>query len=442
VRGVSDLLEVHIVTMRSCPVGLEVASECSRRAALFALVTEIGPGPDGSSLTVYYQRSQGCGTEKRCDSFQGVLATSTVPTHYFLFLANILLLLGNNYNALSNHHVGMTKKYDVIIIGAGPGGLACAHELGDSDLSVLLLEKNDIVGPKICAGGLKNLDPAFELPTERIRTFLEEDYTTKYKSYTLKLEKPLRTISRQDLGKYQAGRIDEQQNVDIKTGVRVTGIGKNEISTSAGDFGFKFLVGADGSNSLVRRHIGLETKSCIGMYYEIPKITNEVIWHFNPEVIKTGYIWSFPHLDGTNMGVFFNPECLSPKAAKQALHDYLGARNIDYSVCKYEAAAISHHYQGCEFGNIFLAGDAAGLALRTNGAGISFAIVSGKEIARKILNSDYKMPELAVILYFKSRQENLFSFIERIEFIQRPAYRMLMNLMKKKWFHRRFGSYF
>ena len=336
----------------------------------------------------------------------------------------------------------MAERYDVIIIGAGPGGLACAHELRNSNLSILLIEKNEIIGPKICAGGLKNLDRNFKLPADKIRTFSEEDYTTKYKSYTLRLEKPLRTISRHDLGQYQAGLLDDFENIKIITGVKVTGIGKNEVQTSAGNFSFKYLIGADGSNSMVRRHVGLETKSCIGMYYEVPGMTENVIWHFNPEKIKTGYIWAFPHIDSTNMGVFFNPEYLSPKVAKKALHDYLDAKKIDYAGCKYRTAAISHFYGGCEFGNIFLVGDAAGLALRTNGAGISFAIVSGKEIARKILNQGYKMPELAVILSYKKRQENLFSFIERIEFIQRPAYRMLMNLMKKKWFHRRFGSYF
>ncbi|MCK5397355.1 MAG: hypothetical protein KAJ33_03815, partial [Thermoplasmata archaeon] len=173
-----------------------------------------------------------------------------------------------------------------------------------------------------------------------------------------------------------------------------------------------------------------------------PGITDTVVWHFNPEEIKAGYVWAFPHLDSTNMGVFFNPEKLSPKVAKKALHDYLDARKIDYSKCKYQAGAISHFYDGCEFGNTFLVGDAAGLALRTNGAGISFAIVSGKEIACKILRPDYKMPELDVILNYKKRQENIFSFIERIEFIQRPTYRMMLNLMKKKWFQRRFGSYF
>ena len=336
----------------------------------------------------------------------------------------------------------MAEKFDVIIIGAGPGGLACALELKDSGLSVLILEKNEIIGPKVCAGGLKNLDPKFKLPADKTRTFPEEDYTTKYKSYTLKLEKPLRTITRQDLGQYQAGMLESLESIKILTGVKVTSIGKNEVQTSAGIFQYKYLIGADGSNSMVRRHLGLETKSCIGMYYEVPEVTEKVIWHFNPEAVKAGYIWAFPHLDHTNMGVFFNPDYLSPKIAKQALHNYLDINKINYSGCKYKAAAISHFYNGCEFGNIFLVGDAAGLALRTNGAGISFAIVSGKEIARKILNPDYKMPELDIVLHYKKRQENLFSFIERMEFIQRPAYRMLMNLMKKPWFHKRFGSYF
>lgn len=173
----------------------------------------------------------------------------------------------------------------------------------------------------------------------------------------------------------------------------------------------------------------------------MPVNSDWVIWHFNPEEIKTGYIWEFPHLDHTNIGVFFNPKYLSPRVAKKALHDWLDDKEIDYAGCKYETAAISHDYQGCEFGDVFLVGDAAGLALRTNGAGISFAIVSGNEIARKIISPEYKMPELAVILHYKKRQENLFAFIEKLEFIQRPTFRMLLNLMKKPWFQRRFGSY-
>ncbi len=31
---------------------------------IISLIVETGSGPDGSSLTTYYRRSQGCGTEK------------------------------------------------------------------------------------------------------------------------------------------------------------------------------------------------------------------------------------------------------------------------------------------------------------------------------------------------------------------------------------------
>ena len=48
----------------------------------------------------------------------------------------------------------MKDKYDVIIVGAGPAGLSCAEVLAKGGKSVLVLEKNNEVGPKICAGGL------------------------------------------------------------------------------------------------------------------------------------------------------------------------------------------------------------------------------------------------------------------------------------------------
>ncbi|MEA3479944.1 MAG: NAD(P)/FAD-dependent oxidoreductase, partial [Bacteroidota bacterium] len=35
------------------------------------------------------------------------------------------------------------KKFDVIIVGAGPAGLRCAEILGKSALKVLLLEKDE-----------------------------------------------------------------------------------------------------------------------------------------------------------------------------------------------------------------------------------------------------------------------------------------------------------
>ena len=43
---------------------------------------------------------------------------------------------------------------DVLIIGAGPGGLSCARALAGSGKRVVVLEKSQSLGKKICAGEL------------------------------------------------------------------------------------------------------------------------------------------------------------------------------------------------------------------------------------------------------------------------------------------------
>ena len=46
------------------------------------------------------------------------------------------------------------KKYDVIIVGAGPAGCSCAFELRNHGKSVLILDKSDFPRHKPCAGGI------------------------------------------------------------------------------------------------------------------------------------------------------------------------------------------------------------------------------------------------------------------------------------------------
>ena len=45
-------------------------------------------------------------------------------------------------------------SFSVIIVGAGPGGLACATLLAGHGLDVLVLEKKPVPGPKVCGGGI------------------------------------------------------------------------------------------------------------------------------------------------------------------------------------------------------------------------------------------------------------------------------------------------
>ncbi|MFW6285812.1 MAG: FAD-dependent oxidoreductase [Nanoarchaeota archaeon] len=323
----------------------------------------------------------------------------------------------------------MSNQYDVIIIGAGPAGLSCANQLKKSNLSILLIEKNKIIGPKICAGGLSNLNKDLNIKEEKLRNFQSQKIYIKEQEHTIPLNNPLKIISRFELGQYQLKKIQNHKNIKILKNTKTTKIKKNEIITSQGSFKFKYLIGADGSNSIVRQHLKLKSKICIGGYYNIPKITNELILYFNPKQLRSGYIWVFPHKTHTNIGVFYNPKFVSAQNSKINLENFLKSQKLDFSQSKFESAAINYSYNGCIFDNIFLIGDAAGLASKTTGEGIPFAIISGEEIAKKLINKNYEMYELNKILERKQKQEKMLKVFEDLPFTKQHLFiKMFFNI--------------
>ena len=52
-------------------------------------------------------------------------------------------------------------KYDVVIIGAGPAGVAAAHNLINNNISCVLIDKQKFPRNKLCAGGITS--KSFEL---------------------------------------------------------------------------------------------------------------------------------------------------------------------------------------------------------------------------------------------------------------------------------------
>lgn len=334
----------------------------------------------------------------------------------------------------------MANNHDVIIIGAGPSGLECANQLKNTDISVLLIEKNKIIGPKICAGGLTNLNKNFDIPADKTRNFQKQEIYIKGKSYIINLKNPLRTISRFNLGQYQSQKIKDCKNIKILKETSVKELKNGEVVTSNGNFKFKYLVGADGSNSIVRKHLGLKSQVCIGMYYDISKITDRLIWYVGLKELKSGYIWVFPHEKYTNIGVYFDPNYISLIDARKVLENFLISNCYNFSRSTYRASLINYSYHGCAFNNIFLAGDAAGLASKTTGEGISFALTSGREIGKRILNPKYKMKELNLILKFKQRQERMLKLFESLPFAKIILLKIFVILKNMRWFQAYFGN--
>jgi len=335
----------------------------------------------------------------------------------------------------------MKKKYDVIIIGAGPAGLKCAEQLKNSDLSVLLIEKNKIIGPKICAGGLTGLVSASDIPKNKIKNFVKQTFLLGSNKYIINLVNPLKTVDRLDLGQHLLKKIENSTNITIQNETSAKSINRNSIKTDRGTFYFKYIVGADGSSSIVRKYLGLKSEISIGVYYNIQNITNDLIWHLNPKLLKSGYLWVFPHKNYTNIGIYYNPKYLNRKKAQGILKEYITNKGFIYSDNNFHGAPINHLFKGTVFDNFYLIGDAAGLASKLSGEGVSYALISGSEIGKKILNPDYEMVKLTKLLKIKQRQEKILKIFDQFAFssiIQTLLSRTALNLLKMEWFQSHF----
>jgi len=312
----------------------------------------------------------------------------------------------------------MKDKYDVIIVGAGPAGLSCAEVLAKGGKSVLVLEKNNEVGPKICAGGLSakviENDYLSLQDVDKIFRSIKIIFPGTVKKITH--HNPLvATISREKLGKIMLEKA-LKSGAEVRTETEVKEINNNSIIVNGQKINYQYLIGADGSNSTIRKFLGIKTeKILVTLQYVIPQEVQkfEEMKYFFDSRIFSGYFWIFPHRDYTIVGAGHCPKFNRKKHfnLKNNFKKWLENKHIKTNGLKLEGFLISFDYQGYQFGNKFLIGDAGGFASGLTGEGIYFAIISGREAARKIIDPRYNCPEISKILKIKRNHENFLGLL-------------------------------
>jgi len=330
------------------------------------------------------------------------------------------------------------ELYDIIIIGAGPAGLNCAKALSECGKKILLLEKKEVIGPKVCAGGLTMPDLEYlKIPDDILgRKFDGVTVHSPLSKCDIGSEEYfICTIDRKTLGQWQLGKIDRSK-IEIRTGTTVAGIEKDSIVLSDGErIGFKYLVGADGSNSLVRKYLGLKTESFgIGIQYVIPGWNCEKLEFFlDSNVFHAWYGWIFPHKDFVSVGCGANPKTFPLKQLRANFERWLKDMRIDVSKGRYEAHSINYDYRGYKFDNIFLAGDAAGLTSGLTGEGIYPALISGEEIAKSILDGNYVSREIEKLVSLKKTQEYILSLLEKSGPLRKVEFELAVLFIKNDY---------
>ena len=285
--------------------------------------------------------------------------------------------------------------YDIIIVGGGPAGLACARTAADNGLRTLLVERKRTVGKKVCAGGITWNGLIQKLPGfSAEKTFPSQYLFSKFQRAKITAKTPIiATVDRQKLGQYMSN-IVENSGAEIRTSclLKTLDIDRREVTLLCRDTGsvekikYTYLVGADGASSLVRRHLGIPVDlTGVGINYQIPGEFSKMQWHFDDNLFGNGYAWVFPHADTASIGAYASTKVMKPALLKQNLLQW--AENAGFCIYKGTPTAeiINFDYRGWRFrGNIFLAGEAAGLVSGLTGEGIYPAIISGSAIAQYI----------------------------------------------------------
>lgn len=307
------------------------------------------------------------------------------------------------------------ENFDVIIIWWGPWWLKCAETLWNSGKKILLVEKNKEIWPKICAGWL----------TGKIVDYLkipQSLFEFEYKEATLNINKSIFriknkdpfvwTIDRSALWQWQFSNLKKYSNIEIRLDNKLTEITEDYVIINWTKIWYKFLVWADGSTSIVKKHLKIEPKNILmAVQYIIPCNKYKKIEFFlNSRLFGSGYARIFPHKNYVSIWSGCDPKKMKFNTLLENFEKWIKSQNIDTSNAKIESFPIDCNYKWYKFKNIFLVWDAAWLASPITWEGIYSALISWEEVANMIINKTNSNKKIKNIVKLNQKHKLITEF--------------------------------
>jgi len=260
-----------------------------------------------------------------------------------------------------------------------------------SSQSFFLCTMMQSLSEKSCAGGITWGGLIGQTPAELIeRSFSHQTVKSRFQNICVVEKKPIiATVNREKFGEHLAA-ISQKYGAQIRTSVSV-----DKLS----------------GTSIQLKNIG------IGINYQLAGNYEKMEWHLDSRFFGNGYGWIFPHRDTISIGAYTpQPESSARELKNQLVRwaEPLGFRLEDK---RCTAGLINYDYRGHVFGNVFLVGDAAGLASALTGEGIYPAILSGEAVAEMIVANSKTSATMTKLIEKQQRFAKMVNITGKNDFI-------------------------
>jgi digeranylgeranylglycerophospholipid reductase len=308
----------------------------------------------------------------------------------------------------------MKDRYDIIVVGGGPGGAWAAKHAAEKGASVLLLEKDRDIGiPVRCAEGVseKGFGSVIQINEKWIAqvikgAFLVAPDGTKVESYTdergFVLHRKLLDADLVSMAAQAGAEVVTRAYVydlviedNTVKGIYVSYLGRDYKVFA------HIVIGADGVESRVGRWAGLDTRlhpkdiaSCVQMTLTGINIDPEFVqFYFGQYVAPMGYLWIFPKGSNTaNVGLGIPGGSAKNKKPLVYLQEFIMKNFPDASNITTMAGSvpISPALEKIVVNGLLLVGDAAHQSNPLSGGGIVNAMIAGKLAAETAVEAIHK----------------------------------------------------
>ncbi len=296
------------------------------------------------------------------------------------------------------------KRFDAVVVGAGPAGSTAAYRLARGGASVLLVDKARFPRDKPCGGGVTlraarllpfSLDPVVEDVVDRFE--LRLGYRSSFERAS---DEPLCLMTqRRRLDEFLV-RQAEDAGAEFRDGVQVRFDDGNVVVDGEG-VSARVIVGADGVNGLTARTFGIAGDHGYGVGLEgnaplDTRYRGRLVLELG--VVPGGYAWVFPKGDHVNVGVG-GWESEGPRL-REHLRRLCDVHDVDFgALTDVRGYRLPYRHAASRFASdkVLLVGDAAGLIDPLSGDGMYEAFVSANRAAEAVLSGDLASYESRVL---------------------------------------------